>query len=143
MFIYDHSENHPMSRAINALDGILIRSQEISLSPSDSRLRLRIECKSLFEELRAVATDHISMAGQSVILPCLDLYESEVSRLANINGLTKDQRDGIGNCQVCFAPLFKCERISLQIVFCEKCMEQCSKHHAKLISRDGFCIRAI
>ncbi|WP_020467924.1 hypothetical protein [Zavarzinella formosa] len=133
--------DHPMTphifRASGLMDGVMVRGQNMSVSPSAVRAELLAECLPLFTEMREVAwmwfADEVPF-----ILAAVDEYEAAIRALAGLHGgqITEDRRDGKGACPVCGTPITYYRK--WKIVLCGECDKPFMAAHSKLDSSEGF-----
>jgi hypothetical protein len=137
--------NHPMSKHIlhasALLDGLLVRGQQMSVSPSVVRRELLSKCLPLLEELRDLNATRF--AKSAYIVAGIDEFESGLRTLAELAGgqITEDHRDGSGNCPVCGTAIIHYP--SDGIVVCGKCDELFMPAKEKLCGFEGFGTEAI
>lgn len=143
--------SHPMAKhvmhASGLLDGVLVRGQKMSVSPSSARTELLTSCLSLFDEMRQLAVSRFTdRAG--FILAAANEYESAARTLAMAGGgrIADDRRDGQGLCPVCdggitrFRPMPNVKGYEdYWLVYCKGCHAPLSAAHASLCSTAGFC----
>jgi len=142
--------SHPMSkhifRASGLMDGVMVRGQRMSVSPSEIRTELLTECLPLFTEMRELALAHFDKRADYLVA-AVNEYEAAIRALAGLEGgrITEDRRDGEGNCPYCgtlitkFQPIPECKGFEDHwIILCGECdkpfMEACDK----LDSSAGF-----
>lgn len=147
--------SHPLTphifRASGLIDGVMIRGQVMSVSPSTVRIELLAECLPLFAEMRTLARAQFG-SRTAFILQAVDEYEAGVRQLAALGGggITEDRRDGEGGCPHCRTPIMKFDPLpgmkdpSIRvIILCAKCTELYDGPKEKLESSEGFGTWAI
>lgn len=147
--------SHPMTehifRASRLMDGVMVRGQRMSVSPSAVRDELLAECLPLFAEMRELARTRFGKRS-SYILAAVDEYEAAIRELAGLGSgrITDDRRDGEGECPVCgtlitkFRPLPDIKAFENHwIILCGECDKPFMQAHSKLDSFEGFGTMAI
>lgn len=137
MLDLDDPTSRQIVQASRLMDGVMVRGQRMTVSPSSVRTRLLDECIPLFAEMRDLARS--GFAGESgAILRAIDDYEAGIRAVASLGGgrIMEDRRDGKGNCQVCRSPIKHFR--GTNIVLCPKCDEHFMPAHSKLDSPEGF-----
>jgi hypothetical protein len=142
--------DHPLAphifRASRLLDGVLVRGQQMSVSPSAVRAELLAECLPLFAEMRELARAQFGDRAQ-FILQAVEEHEAGLRRLAELGDgrITEDRRDGEGDCPACRTPIMKFDAYAgLRghephfVIFCPKCDDVYTDARDKLRSFEGF-----
>jgi hypothetical protein len=151
MLNLDHPLTPHVFRASGLIDGVMVRGQRMSVSPSTVRAELLAECLPLFAEMRELACAQFGSRAQ-FLLQAIAEYELGIRRLAGLGEgqITEDRRDGEGNCPYCGTPIMKFDAFAGSpgldphyIILCAKCDGLYSDAKEKLESSDGFGTWAI
>jgi hypothetical protein len=143
--------SNPMSqhvfRASGLMDAVMVRGQEMSVSPSAVRAVLLAECLPLFTEMRRLARTQFSERAEFIVA-AVDDYEAAIRALADMGRgqIGEDRREGEGGCPVCGAPIMKfrplpdCKGLEdYWKVLCPECDKPFMAAYDKLDSSEGFC----
>jgi hypothetical protein len=138
--------DHPMTQhvflASGLMDGVMIRGQRMSVSPSVVRAELLAECLPLFAEMRELAH---AMFGKraAFIATAVDEFEVAIRTLAGQGGgrITDDRHDGTGSCPLCDTVITHYPEH--RIILCGGCVKPFMAAHDKLDSSEGFGTWAI
>jgi hypothetical protein len=151
MLNLDHPLTQHIFRASGLIDGIMVRGQRMSVSPSAVRAELLAECLPLFAEMRELAVAQFSNRAQ-FLLQAVEEYELGIRQLAALGDgrLTEDRRDGEGNCPYCDNPIMKFDAYAGMnslpphyVILCNTCTNLYSDPLDKLRGFDGFGTEAI
>lgn len=147
--------SHPMTqhtfRASGLIDGVMVRGQKMSVSPSTVRLELLAECLPRFAEMRELARNEFGKQAE-LILAAVDEYEVAIRALAGLCSaqITEDRRDGEGMCPVCGTPITKFRPLAKikgfedhWCILCAECDKPFMSARRKLCSSEGFGTWAI
>jgi hypothetical protein len=147
--------SHPMSkqilRASGLMDGVMVRGQTMSVSPSCVRAELLAECLPLFAEMRELARAQFGRRA-AYILVAVDQYEAAIRNLAGLCAgcIADDRRSGDDGCPACGTPITKFRPIphiigyeDHWIILCGECDKPFMEAHGKLDSSEGFGTWAI
>jgi hypothetical protein len=96
-----HAMTRHIFNASSLIDGVLVRGQQMSVSPSPVRIQLLAECIPDLDALRQL---NAAQFGRSKsISDAIDECEHGLRQLAGLgNGqIVEDHRDGCGSCPVC------------------------------------------
>lgn len=142
MLNLDHPMTQHVFRASGLMDGVMVRGQRMSVSPSTVRAELLAECLPLFVEMRELARTHF-IKDSAYIVAALNEYEAAIRALAGLGGgrITEDRRDGSGSCPVCGTAITHYPEY--KIVLCGECDKPFMAAHDKLDSSEGFGTWAI
>jgi hypothetical protein len=142
MLRLDHPMTQHVFRASGLMEGVMVRGQRMSVSPSAVRAELLAECLPLFAEMRELARARFSQ-GSTYIVAAVDEYEAAIRTLAGLGGgrITQDRRDGTGSCPVCGTAIT--HYAEYEIVLCGECNKPFMVAYAKLDSSEGFATWAI
>jgi hypothetical protein len=142
MLDLDHPMTQHVFRASSLMDGVIIRGQRMSVSPSAVRAELLSECLPLFAEMRELA--HAQFGKRTAFIAvAIDEFEVAILRLAALGSgrVTDDRRDGTGTCPLCSTEITHYPEH--RIVLCSDCVKLFMVAHDKLDSSDGFGTWAI
>jgi hypothetical protein len=137
MLDLDDPTSRHIVQASRLMDGVMVRGQQMTVSPSSVRTKLLGECIPLFAELRELARNRLTRESEA-ILRAIDDYEAGILAVAALGDgrIIEDRRDGKGNCPVCGSPIRHFR--ATNIVLCPKCDEHFMPAHLKLDSPEGF-----
>ena len=142
MLNLDHPMTQHVFRASGLMDGVMVRGQRMSVSPSAVRAGLLAECLPLLAEMRELALTQFGKRA-AFIAVAVDEYEATIRTLAGLNGgrIAENRRDGTGSCPVCGTAVG--QYLEYRIVLCGECAKPFMAAYDKLDCSERFGTWAI
>jgi hypothetical protein len=114
-------------------DRILDIALRMSLLPTQKRLELLPECRSLCDELSTF------IIGSEVLLQAIeDLYKA-CEQIAHLPS-SEDHSDGTGACPICRNPIFKGGIEGYPVFYCTKCTDPICDPRRRIDEGMGFSL---